>query len=252
MGNVRYSKFSESSEFLRPFPAAEEVFAEPVLTYAEHILPLVSVDMSLIEPEWSGWFHFVLPIEPYDGHLGQNTHQYHNYYLRENWIGFRGEDGRYKLLGDFRYFFLENPPDDGRVSELYQGQRRLLEKHYRRARIRYEKQHQQYLDYGHIYHQFAKKDVNGRYKDEDRRPFIAELGGQPWFGNWSYGFPLIEKPAVTEDCLEYRLAIPLTEDGRQFQYVGCIEAFYYIDTDCDVLLFYDPQERIVLFTFHYT
>jgi len=236
-----------------PFPPAEEVFAEPVSKHAKHLLPLVSFDISLISREWSGWLHFVMPIEPYDGVIGEDTHPYHDYYLRANWIGFRVEDGRYKLLGDFRYFFLENHPGDSSVTESYKGQRRLLEKYYRRARISYEKHQQQFLNYGAIYHKFAKTDTYGRYKDENRVPFIDELGGQPWHGNWSSGFPLKETLAVDEDGIEKQVAIPLTEDGRLFGYVGCLEADHYVDDkDCSLLLFYDARERTALFTFHYT
>jgi hypothetical protein len=102
----------EVTPFLRPFPDASEVFNEPIAQYAKHLHPLISIDLSVIDSSWSGWIHVVSPIEPYNGCVGEYTTSFHNDYLRENWIAFCLENGRYSLLGDIRYFLLENPFDD--------------------------------------------------------------------------------------------------------------------------------------------
>jgi hypothetical protein len=40
--------------FVRPFPAFEDVFAEPLAFHRKHFLPLVSVDVSVIRDDSSG------------------------------------------------------------------------------------------------------------------------------------------------------------------------------------------------------
>src|SRR4028119_1410037 len=102
---------SDSQPYLKVYPPDEQVFADPVARYARHVLPLVSIDLSAVDPSWQGWIHLVNTVEPEDEIVGKATHPFHNYYLRENWIGFHlNDEGWYELLGDFRYFYLENPP----------------------------------------------------------------------------------------------------------------------------------------------
>ena len=250
-----FKEIYEATRFLRPFPAPEEVFVEPISKYAEHILPLVSVDLSVINSEWSGWIHFVLPIESCvgDGIVGECTKHYHNYNLRTNWIGFKIRDGRYELPGDFRYFLLENPTGWGRrVRESYKGQRAEIEQDYPKVRLSYKKHRQQFLSQGMIFHQFAKPDSNGRYKDEDRSEFINELGGWSFNGNWSSGdsFPMLESTELHPDGDEWLVKTPLTKDNRHFHYIGELTGFCYVEHGPDgVLLFYDPRDQIALITF---
>jgi hypothetical protein len=103
---------AETAPFLKPFPNVSDVFDEPVALHGRHLHPLVSVDLSVINSSWSGWIHLVSPIEPYSGCVGEYTTPFHNEYLQENWIAFRLKNNRYSLLGDFRYFLLENPHNE--------------------------------------------------------------------------------------------------------------------------------------------
>jgi hypothetical protein len=239
----------EVNQYLRPFPSPMDVFVEPVAIYAEHILPLISVDLSLINPQWSGWIHFVSPIDPYSGVIAKDRKPY-RYYLRQGWIGFRLKDGRYELMGDIRYFFLENSPLMKFFKRSYKNQERDLLKHYQKARKSYEIHRQEYLTYDAIYHRWAQKDSSGRYPDKDRVALINELGGQSFDGNWSSGFPFLEKREHDEDGDERNVMLPLTEDGRPFYYIGDVTGFHYFEGGADgVLLFYDPQEQIALVTF---
>jgi hypothetical protein len=88
------SSILEPTPYLRPFPAAADVFASPVESYARNLTPLLSIDLSVVNAAWRGWIHLVNPFEPYENFIGANTHPFHNYYLRENWLAFRCADGR--------------------------------------------------------------------------------------------------------------------------------------------------------------
>jgi hypothetical protein len=99
----------EPQRWLRVFPAAEDVFIDDERYLHKHLHPLLSIELSAIDPALQGWVHLLSPIEPYECYIGDHTGQFHNEYTCGNWISFRLEaDGRYLFLGDRRYFFLEN------------------------------------------------------------------------------------------------------------------------------------------------
>jgi|GEM_PF-3088209 len=89
---------------LRPYPAADDSFAEPRI--AERVLaPLVSVDLSVIDPSWTGRLPLVLPLELREAPLGLRTRDMHTFFARTGWMGFRlGSDSRLDFLGDWRFF----------------------------------------------------------------------------------------------------------------------------------------------------
>ena len=99
---------------IRPFPDAADVFAEPVEKYARHFLPLVSIDLALLDDAWSGPIHLVAPCEPYEGQVGEwGGQEFGNALLKPDWLAFKlNEQGRYELLGDWRYFMLEQDRAD--------------------------------------------------------------------------------------------------------------------------------------------
>lgn len=43
------------SPHIRMFPTAETVFAPDSAFLSQHLLPVVSVDLAAVNPEWSGW-----------------------------------------------------------------------------------------------------------------------------------------------------------------------------------------------------
>ncbi|MEQ8458624.1 MAG: hypothetical protein RLO52_14600 [Sandaracinaceae bacterium] len=61
----------EASEDFCAFPEPEDVFAERVAEHAELLLPLAAVDLALVDPELEGTVHFILPIEPDEGCVGE-------------------------------------------------------------------------------------------------------------------------------------------------------------------------------------
>ena len=99
---------------IRPFPDAADVFAEPVEKYARHFLPLVTIDLALLDDAWSGPIHLVAPCEPYEGQVGEwGGEEFGNALLKPDWLAFKlDEQGKYELLGDWRYFMLEQDRAD--------------------------------------------------------------------------------------------------------------------------------------------
>src|ERR1700733_11491514 len=105
--------------FLKAFPRPETAFADPIARYERLLNPFVSIELSAIDPELSGWIHLVGPIEPYDGYIGDTDKRYCGPFLQRNWIAFRvtAED-RYQLPGDFRFFEIEAAKAEGEQSDL--------------------------------------------------------------------------------------------------------------------------------------
>ena len=124
----------QQTGYFHPFPDARDVFASRVQEHAEYLLPLASVELSHLAHQWNGRIHFVAPIEPYDGVLGEDTEDFHNYLCRENWVGYRIIDGKYDLACDFRFFqkaYYANCPPKGRtLKKRYEA----LGLHYERTR----------------------------------------------------------------------------------------------------------------------
>lgn len=93
---------------LHPFPRAEDVFSRDVDLHRKHLIPLVSIDASFIDPTWSGKLHVVSPKESYDGMVGEYCSEFHTETCKSDVLGFRvSADGKYEFLADFRYFLVE-------------------------------------------------------------------------------------------------------------------------------------------------
>jgi len=221
--------------FLKPFPAAETVFAEPVERYARHLHPLVSIDMSAVDPALSGWIHLVSPIEPCDGYLGDSGKEGWGPYLQPNWIGFRlTSEHRYELLGDFRFFALENT----RGKEAYRGAREEIAEFY-------EEQHESFAVHKAAFQktgQVCLIDLTGNPKPVAA---LSRLGGVAPVGNmhWSK----VKGAAFTYSDED---KAPRTRDGRLYRFIASVPAWHYRGSGADeILLYYDPVECIVLESF---
>src|SRR6266702_5789419 len=95
--------------YLKPFPAFDEVFAEPLALHSKHFLPLISVDASVVHPDLDFWLHFVTPIEPLlELDVGYLTKEHHDVYNREGQFAFNVANGKYAFAGDFRYYAYES------------------------------------------------------------------------------------------------------------------------------------------------
>ena len=74
----------EATDYFKPFPKAEEVFGDDLESHSKYLLPLATVSLEHINPAWSGPIHFVQPIEPYDGVVGEDTPSHHGPLCAEN------------------------------------------------------------------------------------------------------------------------------------------------------------------------
>ncbi len=231
--------------YLKVYPPDDQVFAEPVERYARHILPLLSIDLSVINSSWEGWIHLVNTVEPEDEMVGKATQPFHNYYLRENWVGFHLNDqGRYELLGDFRYFQLENPP--GTLPEHYPGDRQEMEEHYAKQHAGFAQARERFAQHGVFYSQ-CRVGYNPNldyWRQQSPSTLITQLGGAIAAGEWAYGFPF---PLDESDEDNVR---PLTPEGVPFHFIASVSGWDYCPSGADqIVLFYEPNSRTALVTF---
>lgn len=231
-----------ASPYLRVFPEPETVFAEPVARYAYHLNPMISVDLNVVNPLWQGWVHLVNPIEPYEGYVGEETIPFHQGYLQANWLAFHLNDAcRYELAGDFRYFYLENTPEDlpGVFSK----------KKWNALKRQYDEQH---LDYQRRKAAYQK---SGALLSEwgNACQVVEQLGENPPGGNWTAGYiPGIDVPGVAPVLTPDRVFVPRTPQGTEFHFIASVPGWNYRDIGTTTLLFYEPQTRIALLTFDWS
>ncbi len=65
-------KISELMEGLTPFP--ENIFVEEQPWATNYLLPLISIDLGVIDDKLKGTIvHMLNPVEPYEGLIGEET-----------------------------------------------------------------------------------------------------------------------------------------------------------------------------------
>ena len=99
-------EIQELNDHLQAFPKAEDIFVKEQQWLKNHFLPLMSIDLAEINPDWAGQKVYMLaPFEPYGGYIGDNTTEYHNEYTAPNWLAFRlTDDNKFEFLGKEGYF----------------------------------------------------------------------------------------------------------------------------------------------------
>lgn len=221
-------------EGLIPFPDAEAVFGGDIEAHRKVLLPLISIPADWVDKSLTGHLHFVTPIEPYDGLVGDETRQFHSGYCKSNWIAFRVADSKYEFLGDFRYF-KRNSDFEGQHAE---ANAKFLADYYAEVEA-----------------DFAETKANynstGKLQRRRRNPaaWMESLGGAARAENWTSFSETLE----LEDSEQGEVAHPLTTDGRRFRFVGEVRGSSFRKNGADgVLLFYDPDSRTALLTFEWT
>lgn len=225
--------YEDVQDWMHPFPEPEQVFAGDIAAHRRVLQPLLSIDASIVDPAWSGRLHFVTPIEPDEGLLGDGTEDVHSGYCRTNWIGFRVAGSRYQFLGDWKYFKINRP--DLRDRDWH-------EKGYAEKEASYRETKQVYEETGRL------RPPSNRALDV---AWFEQIGGAANYGNWSNAdeFPIDEE----EDDEGDLFAHPLTLDGRRFRFVGSLEGYSYRENSADsILLFFDPETSTAVLTFDYT
>lgn len=242
-----------ATDYFKPFPDPADVFATDVDKHLEFLLPLASVDLSHINPKWHGRVHFVQPVEPYEGIIGEETAAFHTELCRANWIGYRVDDrSRYMFDADFRYFFkrkLESQPYRSREE---QEQLDVINEHYRRVKESYAERRDHFRQYGAV-HWFANDE--GQFEDDNRAELVQDLGGMPGDGNWPALdlIPLRWEKTQDEHGENWLHPYPILEGPGKFEFIGWMHAFAYADgCDCALQLFYNPESRIALTTFDWS
>ncbi len=229
--------------YLRLFPSPDTVFVEPVKRYYDNLLPLVSIDLSVLDNSLSGWLPVVCPLETADGYPGEHGKEYWGAYLQPNWIGFRlTEDGKYELLGDFRYFALED--EDG--EELYEGSKDEIREHSEELRESYEERKSEFESSGEFEGEAVSR-IGGLSTAENLPEVMLSKA------SFSYAEPMNDDDDFDDENYDedaYDGGVPKTSDGRDYLFVAAVDPTLYMDSGPEsVVVFYDPVERIVLHSF---
>ena len=232
---------------LRMFPDPADVFVEDQQWLADHLHPLVSVDLSLVDPALSGWTHLLSPIEPDEVVIGWRTAAVAaradpTGMLRENWLSFRMEGDRMRFLGDERYFALSYDADSAPM-EPHDFDR--LVAHRDEQQRSWAATRAWYDEHGTL----VRLDEAGApaWGNTDPVPVLEQVGGIADAGNWAFD----EFPVEFTDDEEG--AFPLSPAGRRFQLVAEVPGWHYRTAGADgILLFFEPVERLALLTFDWT
>lgn len=237
-------------KYLHPFPRMEDIFVPEQPWLKAHFLPLISIDLSVLNPEWQGQtVHMINPFEPYEGLIGEDTEAHHNEFTATNWLAFRlREDNRYEFLGN-EGFFMRSPVNG------YGGE---MEEYVEEIRD-YHQENREYFDKHGIL-------VNSRWlkdgEEPNRQNFLDELGVGFWYGNWPETAEIPKAFTLTLPPTNMKLAdldelpdngIKIAYNGNPFHYIAGVAGYNYCNFGADmILLMYEPVSRIVLFTFDYS
>ncbi|WP_312935778.1 hypothetical protein [Pseudomonas sp.] len=243
------SEYTQVPQGMSPFPAAEDVFAPDQLELAAHLHPLFSLDIATLNPDWSGVLHMLSPLEPYEGFVGQHTEQtgLHGDLLKTNWIGFTLENGRYRLCGDPRYFFLHR--DNGALHTQFPELTAELQQHY-------AEQHQSYAATAEAYRASGTlRRLETYIRDPEPEAFVSQLGGDADGGdNWVQSVPFPKEVISVDGSRRSPSTVyPLSPAGRRFLHVASVPGWHYRTQGADmIVMFYEPVEGLVLFTFDFS
>ncbi len=217
---------------ITPFP--ENIFTDDQPWLANHLLPLLSIDLGILRDELSGTVvHVICPVEPYDGYIGEGTTSFHNEFTSPNWFAFQLTDSnRYRFLGSERYFLTNKGEFDS--------------KHEALMRESYAKSHDYFEKNGRL----ASYSMYGSGEAHENS-WLNNLGGDFENGNWIYGAEVPSAFRLTGKLVGEKIEI--TYQGNSFFHVADVAGYNYCATGADsILVFYEPKSRIVLFTFDWS
>ena len=234
--------FEENLRELKPGMTAfpQDIFVPEQPWLADHLLPLLSIDLGILRPELAGTVvHMLCPVEPYEACIGDGTEHFHNQFTGTNWFAVElTAENRYRFLGDEGYFRLSskrdfelNPDELTHAAEMHES--------HAKARV-YFQQHGRlasYSTYG-----------NGEPQEQ---AYLDRLGGEIWGGNWVSTQAIPEAFDIVDDWDQGEVSI--TRDGKPFFLVADVAGYNWCAAGADsILLFYEPDSRTVLFTFDWT
>lgn len=231
-------EISELREGLKPFP--EDIFVEEQSWLKNYLLPLISIDLGILRTNLAGTVvHLLNPTEPAEGIIGEQTTDFHNEFCGENWIAFKlTSDNRYSFLGNENYF-LSSPAHQNSVDKEFTEHIKMVHDNYQKVKTKYQ-----------------EKGQLLPWQDDNPQNFLDRLGGDMWYGNWTDSSSLpsafeMNMDESAEDLSNDRISI--SYKGNDFMYVADVAGYSYCADGADsVLLFYEPENRIVLFTYDWT
>ena len=240
-------EIQELNDHLQTFPKAEDIFVKEQPWLKNHFLPLMSIDLAEINPDWAGQKVYMLaPFEPYEGYIGDNTTEYHNEYTAPNWLAFRlTDDNKFEFLGKEGFFERTAIHDWDFNSEEEEAIQEMADN--------YEKSKTNIAKYGTL--------VNVRYPEYkgelNKRSFLEILGGEFEYGNWcstieEEEYPKAFKMKIEDGKDDDEVVFNISYQGNPFYLVAEARAFYWVGAGDNIIMMYEPVSRIVLFTFDYS
>lgn len=234
---------------LEPFPDPEMIFVPDQAELIEHLQPFFGIDLSTVNREWTGYLTMLGPLEPTEHEsVGQATEgtPWHNRLVHTNWIGFKVENGRYRLMGDPRYFFLH--AGNEHLADPYVEAREQLVEQYARQKTAYEAARAKYRETGLL---FCPSDLAEGVPAHrvEQMAFVEQIGGVADFSK----FPASSLTLGYEECGKSGITAgyPCSPAGRVFHHVASVPGYHYQSAGADrVMMFYEPAEGLVLFGFY--
>jgi len=236
------------------FPEPSQVFADPVDKHLEHFHPFASIDLSQFDDAPAPVLHIVCPLDPWEGYVGDNTHAHHSEFLGPNWITFEVIDNRYRFLGDFRYFLLENEEDERLLS--VDGELTADEVAWRRQDMQ--------THYEKVNADYAEKRQRFRTDGWTGKSPIEQFGGRPWDANWT-GYPpppsaftvseAGPEPSDPDPERANTLFAVRNAEGRELTFIAAFDGLncrWSYSEPGSTLLFFDAEAQHAVFTFDIT
>lgn len=236
--NFCEEEISELKEGLIPFP--EDIFVADQSWLSNYLLPLISIDLGILSPDLKGTvIHILNPTEPYEGIIGEKTTDFHNEFCTENWIAFRlAEDNKYAFLGNEEYFLSASKYKD-KVDNEFVTHIKTIKENYQKIKTKYK--------------------ITGQllpWQDNNPQEFLYRLGGEMGYSNWTNTAPVPSafEMNIDESGEDIRNdGISISYKSKEFMYVGEVPGYNYCADGADsILMFYEPESRIVLFTYDWT
>lgn len=232
---------SELLTGLTPFP--KDVFVPEQQWLYNDLLPLLSIDLGILQDDLRGTIvHMLNPVEPYDGCMGDETTDYHNQFTGANWLAFElTPDNQYRFLGNQSYF-LSAPIHAEYIKDHsdYIEHVKSMHDSYTQSKLNHEK-------YGKLVSIY-----DGEINEQD---YLERLGGEFLYANWCHETPPSAFKMTHDDSTEKLVndGISISYQGNEFMYVAEVAGYNWCEAGADaILLFYEPQSRIVLFTYDWT
>ncbi|PEJ35469.1 siderophore biosynthesis protein [Bacillus pseudomycoides] len=242
-------------QFIKPFPAYKEVFYDNLEQHKKHFLPICSINLQCIEPEWNQWLHVVSAKEIHEGCVGDFTQPFHTNFTKEDTLGFDVVDGKYKFEADWNYFKIEQNP-----SEIVEKAYVHNEKDYQ-IRKEFFQRNQKIFPYSSfgkeftsveaVEAEFVEKQTNGWGLDY---PKINEILDDIHFMT-EEGQELLEDCTSEDEIFDYTnlLYVPKDEDGHLFTYIGFTTGYFFQAYGADrIYLFFNKELRKAVICFEYT